>query len=51
MDAINRAYYLLIAIFLIFLLPYALSALSSVSFFNSPFQTHNLSNTVVSFAF
>ena len=39
----NHAYYLLIAVFLISLLPYALSALSSVSFFYSPFQTHNLS--------
>ena len=47
----NDAYYLLIAVFLIFLLPYALSALSSVSFFYSPFQTHNLSNTVVPSAF
>ena len=47
----NHAHYLLIAVFLISLLPYALSALSSVSFFYSPFQTHNLSNTVVPFAF
>ena len=47
----NHAYYLLIAVFLISLLPYALSALSSDSFFDSPFQTHNLSNTVVPFAF
>ena len=47
----NNAYYFLIAVFLISLLPYALSALSSVSFFYSPFQTHNLSNTVVPFAF
>ena len=47
----NHAYYLLIAVFLIFLLPYALSALSSVSFIYSPFQTHNLSNNVVPFAF
>ena len=38
----NHAYYLLIAVFFkISLLPYALSALSSVSFFYSPFQTHN----------
>ena len=47
----NHAYYLLIAVLLISLLPYALSALSSVSFFYSPFQTHNLLNTVVPFAF
>ena len=47
----NHAYYLLIAVFLISVLPYALSVLGSVSFFNNPFQTHNLSNTVVPFAF
>ena len=46
----NHAFYLLIAVFLISLLSYALSALSSVLFY-SPFQTHNLSNTVVPFAF
>ena len=47
----NHAYYLWIVVFFISLLPYALSALSSVSFFYSPFQTHNLSNTIVRFAF
>ena len=47
----NHAYYFLIVVFLISLLPYELSALSSVSVFYSPFLTHNLSNTVVPFAF
>ena len=51
MTLFDVIYFLLIAVFLIFLLPYALSALSRVSFFYSPLQTHNLSNTVVPAAF